>query len=219
MKDSETKTLSVADVEGASMEQAYAKLASGYNWMFGPALQAGRLEAVRRLPLRAGDEVLEVGIGTGLTATLYPDDCKVTGIDVSEPMLEGARKRIASRGLRNVRVVNMDAADLQFPDESFDLAYAAYVVSAVPDPVKVLQEMHRVCRVGGHIVLLNHFRSTGPILSRLEQLISPLTVRVGFRADLDLSALLSQAGLQAISIRKVNVPKIWSLVTCRKQAA
>jgi phosphatidylethanolamine/phosphatidyl-N-methylethanolamine N-methyltransferase len=68
-------------------------------------------------------------------------------------------------------------------------------------------------------VLLNHFRSTGPILSRIEQLISPLTVRVGFRADLDLSALLSQAGLEAVSIRKVNVPKIWSLVTCRKQAA
>jgi phosphatidylethanolamine/phosphatidyl-N-methylethanolamine N-methyltransferase len=74
--------------------------------------------------------------------------------------------------------------------------------------------MRRVCRHGGRIVILNHFRSRNPVLSRLECAISPLTKYVGFKADLDMPAFLAQAGLTPVSIEKVNVPRIWSLVTC-----
>ena len=109
----------------------------------------------------------------------------------------------------------MDASKLVFPDQSFDVVYAAYVVSVVPDPVAVLKEMRRVCRPSGQIVLLNHFLSRNPVLSCLERWISPLTVRAGFRSDLDLSVLLDQAGLVPVSIKKVNTPPIWSLVRCR----
>ena len=110
----------------------------------------------------------------------------------------------------------MDAADLKFGDESFDLVYAPYVISVVPDPVKVVREMHRVCRVGGHVVVLNHFRSEHPLLSRAERLISPLTVHIGFKADLDLQGFIAQSGLELLSIEKVNFPRLWSLVTFRK---
>jgi phosphatidylethanolamine/phosphatidyl-N-methylethanolamine N-methyltransferase len=110
----------------------------------------------------------------------------------------------------------MDASSLGFPDESFDVVYAAYVVSVVPDPVVVLKEMRRVCRAGGHIVLLNHFLSTSPMMAAVERWISPLTARAGFRADLDLAVLLAQAGLEPVSVTKVNTPKIWSLVHCRR---
>ena len=132
-------------------------------------------EAVRDLMLRPGDEVLEVGIGTGLTATLYPPECRIMGIDLSEPMLREAARHVESRGRTNVRLWRMDATTLAFPDESFDVVYAAYVISVVPDPVAALKEMRRVCRVGGQIVLLNHFLSTHPVLSALERWISPLT--------------------------------------------
>jgi phosphatidylethanolamine/phosphatidyl-N-methylethanolamine N-methyltransferase len=110
----------------------------------------------------------------------------------------------------------MDASSLGFPDESFDVVYAAYVISVVPNPVAVLEEMRRVCRVGGHIVLLNHFLSTNRILSGLERWVSPLTARAGFRSDLDLSVLLAEAGLEPVSVKKVNTPRIWSLVHCRR---
>jgi phosphatidylethanolamine/phosphatidyl-N-methylethanolamine N-methyltransferase len=73
-----------------------------------------------------------------------------------------------------------------------------------------------VCKPGGKIIILNHFRSANPILSRLERAISPFTVHIGFKSDLDLPAFLEQAELKPISIVKVNVPKIWSLVTCTK---
>jgi phosphatidylethanolamine/phosphatidyl-N-methylethanolamine N-methyltransferase len=108
----------------------------------------------------------------------------------------------------------MDAAAMTFPDHSFDVVYAPYVISVVPDPVKVAREMRRVCRRGGRIVILNHFRSANPVVSRFDTAISPLTKYVGFRADLDMPAFLAQAGLAPVSIEKVNVPRIWSLVTC-----
>ena len=208
--------LSVATFENDFVEAVYAKISSVYDIFFGPTLHAGRLEAIRRLPIRPGDNVLEVGIGTGINAPLYPRDCLVTGIDFSVSMLEKARRRITAHGIRNVELMRMDAADLQFPDGSFDVVYAPYVISVVPDPVQVAREMLRVCRVGGHIVVLNHFRSEHPVLSRAEALISPLTVHVGFRSDLDLSGFLAQARLDPISIEKVNIPRMWSLITCRK---
>jgi phosphatidylethanolamine/phosphatidyl-N-methylethanolamine N-methyltransferase len=131
-------------------------------------------------------------------------------------MLEKARERAARKGLRNMRLLQMDAADLKFADDSFDIVYAPYLISVVPDPVKVAREMRRVCRPGGRIIFLNHFLSPNPILSRAERLISPLTIHIGFKADLDLPAFLAQADLQPVSIDKVNWPRIWSLVTCVK---
>ncbi len=216
MTDASTDQLSTTVVDQRLVERLYARFASVYDGLFGPLLNAGRTEAMRALPLQPGDEILEVGIGTGLTATLYPADCRVVGIDLSAPMLREAARHVDAHRRDNVCLWQMDASSLGFPDESFDVVYAAYVVSVVPDPVVVLKEMRRVCRTGGHIVLLNHFLSTSPIVAALERWISPLTARAGFRADLDLSVLLGQAGLVPVSVTKVNTPKIWSLVHCRR---
>ena len=131
-------------------------------------------------------------------------------------MLAKARERVARAEMANVRLFEMDAAKLTFPDNSFDIVYAPYLVSVVPDPVQVVHEMRRVCRPGGKIIILNHFRSANPILSWMERAISPFTVHIGFKSDLDLPGFLAQAELEPISIEKVNVPKIWSLVTCLK---
>ena len=76
--------------------------------------------------------------------------------------------------------------------------------------------MFRVCRPGGRIIFLNHFLSQNPVMSRLERSISPFTVHIGFKSDLDLPAFLAQTDLAPVSIEKVNIPRIWSLVTCVK---
>jgi phosphatidylethanolamine/phosphatidyl-N-methylethanolamine N-methyltransferase len=110
----------------------------------------------------------------------------------------------------------MDAASMHFRSNSFDIVYAPYLISVVPDPVAVAREMGRVCRPGGRIIFLNHFRSKNPLLAAVERAMSPFTVHIGFKSDLDLPAFLAQADLKPVSIEKVNVPRIWSLVTCIK---
>jgi len=215
--DAATRALSVTAVETDFVEGVYEKLASVYDFIFGPALHPGRLTAIQRMGIKRGDRILEVGVGTGINVALYPQSCQVIGIDLSDSMLERARARVARLDVRNVRLRQMDAAALRFPDSSFDIVYAPYLISVVPDPVQVAAEMRRVCRRGGRIIVLNHFRSANPLLSVIERIISPMTVHVGFKSDLDLPAFLAQAGLEPESIEKVNTPKIWSLVTCVKE--
>jgi phosphatidylethanolamine/phosphatidyl-N-methylethanolamine N-methyltransferase len=214
--DVATRALSVTAVENDFVNRVYEKLAKFYDLIFGPSLHHGRLVAIERMAIRSGDRVLEVGVGTGINLSLYPPNCQVNGIDLSASMLEKARDRVRQKGLRNVRLQEMDAQHLIFADDTFDVVYAPYLVSVVPDPVQVVREMRRVCKPGGKIVIVNHFRSANPILSRLERAISPFTVHVGFKSDLDLPGFLAQADLQPVSIEKVNFPKIWSLVICRK---
>ena len=89
--DAATRALSVAVVENDFVERVYEKLAHVYDFAFGPALHPGRIRAVERMGLQPGDKVLEVGVGTGINVPLYPRSCSVTGIDLSESMLEHAR--------------------------------------------------------------------------------------------------------------------------------
>ena len=215
--DVATRALSVTAVENDFVTGVYEKLASVYDFVFGPTLHAGRLRAIQRMGIRPGDRVLEVGVGTAINAGLYPRDCIVTGIDLSGSMLEKARERVARKDISNMRLLEMDAADLRFADGAFDIVYAPYLISVVPDPITVAREMGRVCRPGGRIIFLNHFRSRNPLLASIERAISPFTVHIGFKSDLDLPAFLAQADLEPVSIEKVNIPRIWSLVTCVKE--
>ena len=160
--------------------------------------------------------MLEVGVGTGINLALYPREATVTGIDFTASMLEKARERAARKNGAPVRLLQMDAADLKFADDSFDIVYAPYLISVVADPVKVAQgDAPRLPPRRPH----HHpqpLPQPEPFLSRIERLISPATIHIGFKSDVDLPAFLAQADLKPVSIEKVNWPRIWSLVTCVK---
>lgn len=212
--DAATRSLSAISLETSFVEGVYEKMASVYDLFFGLPLHHGRAKAIRRMAIRPDDQILEVGAGTGISLPLYPRKCSVTAIDLSEGMLERARTRVDQYNLRNVRLIQMDATRLQFPDNTFDIVYAPYFINCVPDPLAVTREMRRVCKPEGRLVFLNHFLSDNIVGSKLERAIAPLTVHLGFKSDFDLPAFLAQTGLRAASIEKVNVPRIWSLVIC-----
>ena len=214
--DAATRALSVMSVETDFVAGVYGKIASIYDLLFGLSLYAGRVTAIRRMGIKPGDQILEVGVGTGINTTLYPPHCSVTAVDLSASMLERARARVARHRVRNVRLLEMDAAALTFPDATFDIVFASHLINCVPDPIRVACEMRRVCRPGGRIIFLNHFLSANPVFSWMERAISPLTVHLGFKSDFDLPAFLAQAQLRPGSIEKVNVPRVCTLVTCPK---
>src|SRR3954471_5725656 len=218
LSDISTRALSVTAVETDFVAKVYENIAWFYDLFFGPTLHPGRVQAIQRMAIAPGDRILEVGVGTGINACLYPRDCRVTGIDFSAPMLEKARERFARKGVENVRLQEMDAASLKFANDTFDIVYAPYVISVVPDPVAVVREMQRVCKPGGRIVVLNHFRSKNRAGAWMERIIAPFTLHLGFKSDLDLPAFLAQSNLKPVSIKKLNSPPIWSLVTCVKDS-
>jgi phosphatidylethanolamine/phosphatidyl-N-methylethanolamine N-methyltransferase len=213
-EDDATRSLSAISFETSFVEGVYEKMASVYDLFFGLPLHQGRARAIQRLAIRPDHHILEVGVGTGMSLPLYPQRCSVTAIDLSDGMLARARTRVLLHRLPNVRLIQMDATELKFPDNSFDIVYAPYFITCVPDPIAVTREMRRVCKADGRLVFLNHFLSDRPMTSRFERAIAPLTLHLGFKSDFDLPAFLAQTGLRAASIEKVNVPKLWSLVIC-----
>ncbi|HLG23012.1 MAG TPA: methyltransferase domain-containing protein [Candidatus Manganitrophaceae bacterium] len=204
-------------MDAESIERVYSAFSGFYDLVFGKFFHQSRAEAIQLLNIHEGDTILEVGVGTGLSLPFYPKNCKVTGIDFCEPMLEKAKQRLALYKLSHIELLKMDAMKMEFPDNAFDAVFAAYVISAVPDPHQVISEMIRVCKVGGKIVLLNHFQNRNRLIGACEKVISPLTKKIGFRADLDLGALLT--GTPLMIEKKLNVKPLnyWKVVQCVNQ--
>ena len=204
-------------MDTTTIKRAYERLSPVYDLLFDKIFHPGRVEAIKLLGLKPNDHVLEVGIGTGLNLPLYPRHCRITGVDLSEPMLRKAEEKVREIGLTNAALRVMDAQNLLFPDNSFDHVLAAYTISVVPDPVRTLLEIKRVCRPGGRIVILNHFQSENKVIGTFEELLAPLCLKLGWKTDLKLRPLLERASLQSEQIHRVNLLNGWRLVRCINQ--
>lgn len=197
-----------------TIERAYAILSPVYDFLFDKVFYPGRVAAIELLEAKSGDRILEVGVGTGLNLPLYPRDCDVTGVDISEGMLRKAEERVRTLGMDRAKLMVMDGSRLDFPDNSFDRVIATYVISAVPDPVKTLLEMRRVCKPSGHLVILNHFKSENPIIGMFEKILAPVCTKIGFDTELKLMPLLERVALAPEQMHRVNLMNGWRLVRC-----
>lgn len=198
----------------AHVIRTYRYYAPVYDRLFGAVLEPGRRALAQAVGALRPERVLEVGVGTGLTLRHYPGATALTGIDISEAMIEIARRRAARLPGHRIELLTMNAEAMAFPDQSFDCVTLPYVLSVTPDPPRLCAEIRRVCRRGGTIFVLNHF-SGNPAWWVLEQLLRIAGNQAGFRAEFSYDEQILGRGWQVRSVRDVNLWGLSKLVEIR----
>jgi phosphatidylethanolamine/phosphatidyl-N-methylethanolamine N-methyltransferase len=205
-----------AALDQASIVEAYRRWAGVYDTVFGGISSKGRLRAVSLVNRLPGQDVLEVGVGTGLALPHYNRDKRVTGIDLSKEMLRKARERTREDVLTNVQALHeMDAEATNFEDNSFDVAVGMFVASVVPNPLRLLTEMRRLVRPGGDILFVNHFAAAKGPRWWLERAMAPASRALGWHPDFAMDAIFSANDLAHIETESVPPFGIFTLVRLR----
>jgi phosphatidylethanolamine/phosphatidyl-N-methylethanolamine N-methyltransferase len=209
------------DFDRESVEQAYDRWAPIYDLVFGGVFSKGRDAAIQATN-KIGGRVLEVGVGTGISLPLYSPNVRIFGTDISEAMLNKAKQRVAEARLKNIEgLAVMDAEQLEFPEDSFDVVMAQYVVTAVPNPEAALDEFARVLRPGGELIILTRVSADAGMRRVIERSLQPVVTRLGFRtAEFAWSRytkwLAGAKGIELVERRLIPPLGHFSLVRFRK---
>ncbi len=205
-------------MDEADVRDAYRRWAPVYDYTFGRISTTGRRHAVEIINGSTG-KVLEVGVGTGLSLPEYKSHLEITGIDLAPEMLERARERVAAEKLTNVAGLHeMDAGNLQFPDASFDMVVAMYVITVVPDPEKVMRELARVVKPGGEVMLVNHFSQDDGVRGWVERRMAPFADLVGWHSVFNDSRVMVCDDLKLIDRRALRPWGLFTMMRFRKEA-
>ena len=200
------------DELGAHESRLYSDWAPLYDKTFAKFFYSRERTVIKDLNLPADAEILEVGVGTGTSLPAYPRNCHVIGVDQAPLMLARAREKIAQNHWGHLEVREMDALNLAYSDNVFDYVMAFHVVSVVPDPVRMVDEMKRVCRPGGTIVIVNHFTTTSPIWGKLTKSLDPITRRLGWSTNLELKPFLDEAAFTECKAYKSSRFSLYTVV-------
>jgi phosphatidylethanolamine/phosphatidyl-N-methylethanolamine N-methyltransferase len=205
-----------APMDADDVLAAYKLQAGTYDGLFGLASRHARQAAVVAVNRTPGEQVLEVGVGTGLALPLYSADKRVTGIDLSRPMLAKAHARAMALGLRNVEaLLEMDAEATSFADGQFDIAIAMFVASVVPNPRALVAELRRVVKPGGVILFANHFAQDGGIVWWCERALAPASSLLGWHPDFRLRHIFGPEDLASAKITPMKPMGLFRLVELR----
>lgn len=193
-------------MEIQAVYKSYARWAPIYDHTFGALTNAGR-RRVAALANAMGGTLLEVGVGTGMSLRFYQPSLRITGIDASPDMLGKARAKVQTAGYSHVEALReMDARAMKFADDTFDHVAALHIMSVVPEPDRVLAELARVCKPGGHVYIVNHFARDTGFLSMVEKVTAPLENLLGWNSEFQRSVVTASPRLRLV--RDENLPPL-----------
>jgi phosphatidylethanolamine/phosphatidyl-N-methylethanolamine N-methyltransferase len=196
----------------------YSEFSRFYDKIFHRIFFPRIARVIGSLRIPPGARVLEVGVGTGLSLSAYPTHCDVVGVDLAQDMLDRAALKVDAHGWRHITLQRMDALNLEFPDDSFDFVTAYHVVSVVPDAARMMDEMRRVCRPGGTLVIINHFRTERRIIGPLVEILDPLTRKLGWSTKLKLVDVFDGVPLAIEQRYKTSPRSLFTVVVARNQS-
>ncbi len=207
-------------LDADAVRTAYRRQAATYDRAFGAVSATARRRAVAAVNALPGTDVLEVGVGTGLALPHYAPGKRITGIDLSADMLTLARQRVAACHLSHVQaLLELDAENTGLPAASFDIAVAMFVASVVPHPDRLLAELRRLVRPGGHILFINHFSARGGPRLAIERAMTPLARALGWHPDFPVGALLPPDAQAAATFTPMPPLGLFTLVHLRQPAS
>lgn len=221
MRQAESERLRsrIIDMDVGAVRRAYARWAPVYDATFGRIADAGRIRTVAHINRFEG-RVLEVGVGTGISLPRYSPHLSITGIDLSPEMLNRACERVVKQRLSNVEaVLEMDASNMAFPDSSFDVVVAMYVLTVVPDPAKVMRELERVCRPGGQVLIVSHFSQEHGLRGAVEKGLSRFAEAIGWRPDFPIDTVMVCDGLRLVDAQPMKPFGLFTMLRFIKDEA
>lgn len=158
----------------------------------------------------ASGRVLELGAGTGLNLSHYPEAVETLVLTEPDPnMLKKLRRKVAilNRNLF-IEISNADAGNLPFPDDSFDTVVSTLVLCTVPDPVATIAEANRVLKPGGQFLFVEHVLGTGAVAARQKAIAGPWErIACGCRCDRPTHDTLEASPLEVVEITHGRMPK------------
>jgi phosphatidylethanolamine/phosphatidyl-N-methylethanolamine N-methyltransferase len=193
-----------AFISQAGVKKTYRFYAPVYDYVFGAILEPGRQALSKEVALLQPSHLLEIGVGTGLLLGQYPVATKITGIDISDEMLSIAKSKALDLQHMTIHLEAMDAEKLTFIDHSFDCVVVPYVLSVTPNPEALVNELKRVCKKDGYIIILNHFSGSGAWYL-LEKTLKSFAEKIGFRSEFSYDANISRHQFNVIKLKKVNL--------------
>ena len=214
-------SLSNIELDKQTVTKAYDRWAPVYDLVFGAVFERGRDAAIAAAE-RVGGRILEVGVGTGIALPHYSKSSQLCGIDISEQMLRKAQERVTELGLDNVEGLwVMDAERLTFPDNSFDVVVAQYVVTTAPNPEATLDEFARVLKPGGEIILVSRVGAEAGLRRALEHWFAPAARKLGWRTEFSFERYAKWAkgarGIRLIERRAMPPLGHFSLIRFAKE--
>jgi len=213
-RDTKRAAAAPSGISRQGVIRTYQRYAPIYDWLFGAILKPGRRALTAAVRDLNPESVLEVGVGTGLTLSDYPRECRLVGIDLCDEMLSLARRKAQRLLPRKIELEAMDGESMRYPNETFDCVSVPYVLSVTPHPERLIAEARRVCRKGGTIIVLNHFNGSR-FWHLFEAVVRALAEKVGFRSDFSFDEHILRHQWEIISVRRVNLFGLSRLVTIR----
>lgn len=199
-------------MEKKDIIKIYNRYASVYDFIFSRVFSPRINHGLEKINIKNGDTIIEVGVGTGLSLSLYPHGCTVVGIDIARKMLEKAQKKTKRLNLKHVHLFEMDAENVMFKDDSFDHAVLPFVITVVPNIEKVVAEVKRVVKKNGNIIIVNHFCNNHSFFTSLEKFVSPFFMKLGWKTGIPIEFISNHCNVHVKEISKRHSFDLWPLI-------
>ena len=199
-------------MQKAEIQRIYSRYSGFYDLIFEQFFYPRIRLGLEKIGIQSGDRIIEIGVGTGLSLSLYPETCQVVGIDITRRMLERAKAKKEKLGLSHVDLFEMDGENICFDDDSFDHAVLPFVISVVPSLERLMTEIKRVTRNGGKIIIINHLCTKLSLFSRMERMLSPFFMKLGWNAGLSVDMLSNHCNLHIEEISRKHKLDPWFIL-------